>query len=54
MKDGFAQQQNEIVRILKEVFPSAVEGAYGWDIGEQIDLYLHFYNDIKILTGEVS
>ncbi len=37
MKDGDAQQQNEIVIALKEVFPSAVEGACGWHIGEKID-----------------
>ncbi len=39
MKDGDAQQQNEILKALKEVFPNAVEGGCGWHIGE---LMFHF------------
>ncbi len=44
MKDGDAQLQNEIVKALKEVFPSSVEDACGWHICEKIDQSLHIYN----------
>ncbi len=54
MKDSDGQQQNEIVKALKEVFPSAVEGACGWNIGEKIDSSFHLCNAIPIFIQEVS
>ncbi len=36
MKDGDAQQWKEVMKALKEVFPSAVEGACGWHLGRKL------------------
>ncbi len=54
MKDGDAQQQNEIVNAWNKVFPSAVEGACGWHISRKIDSSLHFHKSIPIFIGKVS
>lgn len=34
MKDGDAQQRNEILRSLRGVFPNMSEGSCGWHIGK--------------------
>ncbi len=36
MKDGDAQQWNDILKALKEVFPNAIEGGCGWHINKLI------------------
>ncbi len=41
MNNGDAQQWNEILKALKEVFPNAVEGGCRWHIGKLI-LHLSF------------
>ena len=42
MKDGDAQQQNEIHHAMKNVFVSATDGNCGFHIGTLIFIYMYF------------
>ncbi len=43
MKDGDAQQHDEVLRALKEVFPNAIERECGWNIGKLIIFFLNWF-----------
>ncbi len=51
MKDGDAQQQNEILRSIEGIFPNAIEGGCGWHIGKYSNVNKHFFLQlIKIIN----
>ncbi len=41
-KDGDSQQQNELWRALKEAFPNAIKGGFGWHIRKWTNQYFIF------------
>lgn len=54
VKDGDPQQNNELLSVLKEVFPSARTGACGWHIDMLYVIIVFVILNINILTQNVS
>ena len=56
MKDGDAQQKNEILYTLLSIFPNAKEGGCGWHIGQSYFIILTIITDVDrlLITHSLS